>query len=64
MVFNHERGICLFRILNLLLAKLFPILVFEVESVSKMVCLLFVQMFTFKDSQSKGGYFKLKVLCN
>ena len=56
MVFNHERGICLFRILNPLLKKLFPILLFVVESVSKNVFLLFIQMFSFKDSQSKDGF--------
>ena len=62
--FSQESGICLFKILNLLLRKLFPILLFVIEIVSKKFCLLFVLISSFRESQSKGGCFKLKVLCN
>ena len=61
VVFNHSRGICLFKTLNRLLRKLFPILAFEAESVSKEVCLLFVQMFSFEQSKSKGDCLILDV---
>ena len=60
--FSQERGITLFKTLNLLLSKLFPTFVDDTSSVSKNFCLLPVQILPFSAAHSKGGCCVLNVL--